>query len=110
MLDTFAQVDSDGLPAGTSGTLPKRVDLAALTRQYYVLGTMLTQAVAAVGPSVSRGAHGNDEGKLPVYDENSDYEEFGFFKGGGRLVLDKTSGRRYISLHYSTFYRVLLPR
>jgi hypothetical protein len=105
MLDRFAAADTDGLPANTTGTLPQKLDLVALQAKYYLLGKLLNDSL---GPALnnSRGAHGNDEGKLPVYVGVTPYEEFGFFKGGGRLVVDHTSGRQYISLHYSTFYRV----
>ena len=105
MLDEFAAVDTDGLPPNTTGTLPKKVDLAALQANYYLLGKMLNDSLGTALNN-SRGAHGNDEGKLPVYAGVTPYEEFGFMKGGGRLVVDHTSLRQYISLHYSTFYRV----
>jgi hypothetical protein len=106
VLDEFADTDPDGLPPGTTGNLPDLLDLADLQGEYYVLGKMLADAVAAVGPDASRGEHGNDEGKLPTYPGASPYEEFSFFKGGGRLVVDHTANRTYVSLHYSTFYRV----
>lgn len=110
MLDEFAAPDGDALPANTAGSQPQRVDLAALQDEYYVLGTMLNTAVADCGPGQSRGPHYNEEGKLPTYGsieaDGAAYEEFSFFKGGGRLVVDSTSGRAYISLHYSTFYRI----
>jgi hypothetical protein len=105
MLDEFAVADTDGLPPNTTGTLPKKVDLAALQTDYYLLGKLLNDSLGTALNN-SRGAHGNDEGKLPVYVGVTPYEEFGFMKGGGRLVIDHTSLRQYISLHYSTFYRV----
>jgi hypothetical protein len=107
MLDQFAVADKDGLPAGTTGNLPQKLDLAKLQAEYYLLGKMLIDAVANAVNN-DRGSHGNDEGKLPTYTGvPTPYQEYGFLKGGGRLVVDTTSNRQYISLHYSTFYRVV---
>ena len=105
MFDQFVVADTDGLPANTTGSLPMRLDLNALMDEYYVLGKLLIDGLTTARNN-NRGGHANEEGKLPVYAGVSPYQEFGYLKGGARLVIDTASTREYISLHYSTFYRV----
>lgn len=108
IFDTYATNDNDPLPANTTAPthkygLPKKLNLTSLEQQYYNFFHPFVEALDELG---DRGVHNNDEGKLPIYAAASPYREYSYFKGGGRLVVDNTSRRRYISLHYSKFYRI----
>ncbi len=109
-LDKYATDDTDLLPPGSTAPThahgrPKRLDLQALEQEHY---NFFHPFVDALAPLLlgDRGGHGNEEGKLPIYAVGQHYQEFSYFKGGGRLVRDNTSGRDYISMHYSKFYRI----
>jgi hypothetical protein len=110
LFDGFSTPDNTQLPPTTEAPthghgLPKRLDLVTLENQHY---NFFHPLVEALNPNMlgNRGAHLNEEGKLPIYTGITPYQEFSYLKGGGRLVIDNTSGRQYISLHYSRFYRI----
>ena len=115
VLDAFAYEDTTPLPANTTLPTygrgrPKVLDLGALRERYYKLASIMENGLVRARTQ-SRGGHGNDEEKLPVYNQGvvGNYEEFGYLKKGARLVVDHNTNPElhYVSLHYSTFYRVM---
>jgi hypothetical protein len=110
IFDSFAVADTSPLPPGAAAPThahgrPPMMNLQTLQGKYY---NFFKPFVDALQPNIlgDRGTHGNGENKLPIYPAPQPYGEYSYFKGGGRLVEDTQSGRRYISLHYSRFYRV----
>lgn len=115
LFDQFVVNDPAGPPANTNGgQLPQFLDISlgsAFANEKTGLAHLLRDAIqdSLNTPAADRGVHDNRDGDLPTYIVPAgQYNERSFLGGGGRLVVDTATipNRRYISLHYSVFYRV----